>query len=80
MGWEGLVNGALLQEAAAQFDVLLTVDRNLRYQQNLRALPLSVIVLVAESNRLESLTPLTPQVEDKLVSLAHQRLIEIHKP
>lgn len=34
-GWAGLKNGALLQAAAGRFDVLLTVDRNIAFQQNL---------------------------------------------
>ena len=49
-GWSGLENGELLQVAANDFDVFLTADQNLEYQQNLRALPLAVTVLIAHSN------------------------------
>ena len=44
VGWAGIKNGELLRLAATQFDVLLTVDRNLEYQQNLAAVALAVIV------------------------------------
>jgi hypothetical protein len=45
MGWTQLSNGALLRAAEAQFDVLVTTDRNLRYQQNVPGLRLAVLVL-----------------------------------
>jgi len=44
MGWRNLTNGILLASAfKAGFDVFVTVDRNIRYQQNLERLPLTVI-------------------------------------
>ena len=46
-GWSGLENGELLQVAAGRFDAFLTADQNTEYQQNLNALPLAVVVLVA---------------------------------
>src|SRR5438093_8655384 len=45
-----------------QFDALLTADQNIEFQQNLKTLPMAVVVLVANSNRLESLEPLVPDV------------------
>ena len=56
MGWSGLANGQLLLEAAAAgFSVMLTVDRNISFQQNPDRLPLPIIVLVAKNNRFETL-------------------------
>ena len=52
--WTGLKNGALLTRAANSFDVLLTADQNIEFQQNLIKLPVAVVVLVADTNRLES--------------------------
>ena len=49
-GWAGVKNGALLQLAANHFDVLLTVDRNLEYQQSFSALTIAVIVIDVPSN------------------------------
>ena len=55
--WTRLSNGALLREAAGRFDVLVTADQNIEFQQNRAKLPIAVVVLVAPSNRLESLEP-----------------------
>ena len=61
MGWTGKKNGELLAlMAGAGFDVLLTVDQNLRHQQNLAAAGVAVVVMVAPSNRLMDLVPLVP--------------------
>jgi predicted nuclease of predicted toxin-antitoxin system len=46
-GWSGLENGELLRLAASRFDLFVTADQNLQYQQNLSSLPLSVAVLAA---------------------------------
>jgi hypothetical protein len=61
-GWAGVKNGELLQLAARQFDLLLTVDRNLEYQQNFAGLALAVVVLHAPSNDVVVLRPLMPAV------------------
>jgi predicted nuclease of predicted toxin-antitoxin system len=55
-------NGDLLRVSATRFDVLSTADQNLEFQQNPSTLPIAVIVLVAESNRLESLERLIPEL------------------
>ena len=61
-GWAGFSNGRLLALVAGDFGVFVTVDRNLSYQQNLRALRFAVIVLLARTNRLADLQPLVPQL------------------
>ena len=65
-GWPGVKNGALLQLAATRFEVLLTVDRNLEYQQNFSGLTIAVIVVDAPSNDVEVLRPLMPKVLEAL--------------
>jgi Domain of unknown function (DUF5615) len=62
MGWAGVKNGQLLALAEAEFDVFITVDRNLSFQQNLPQLDIAVIVLQATSNRLVDLKLLAPEV------------------
>jgi hypothetical protein len=47
LGWAGVKNGELLRRAAAAFDLLITVDRNLEYQQSFEGLSLAVIVVHA---------------------------------
>jgi predicted nuclease of predicted toxin-antitoxin system len=77
-GWAGLKNGALLREAAAAgFDVFLTSDQNIEFQQNLRKAQLFVVVLVALTNKLEDLLPLVPAVLVALKSSAPGRLVRI---
>ena len=61
-GWAGVKNGALLQLAAKEFDLLLTVDRNLEYQQNFSGVSIAVIVIHAQSNDIVLLRPLIPAV------------------
>lgn len=68
-GWGGTKNGALLALAAPEFDALITVDKNLPYQQNLTQLPIAVVVLDAFSNELRFLVPLVPKLLHALVSL-----------
>jgi hypothetical protein len=60
MGWTTIKNGELLALAAEHFDVFITVDRNLSFQQNVGALKNAVIVLGAKSNRLADLRVLIP--------------------
>jgi Domain of unknown function (DUF5615) len=62
MGWAGVKNGQLLTLAQAEFDVFITVDRNLSFQQNLPQFDIAVIVLQAPSNRLADLKPLVPLI------------------
>jgi predicted nuclease of predicted toxin-antitoxin system len=62
MGWAGVKNGQLLALAEAEFDVFITVDRNLSFQQNLPQFNIAVIVLQALSNRLADLQPLAPKI------------------
>ena len=69
MNWLGLSNGRLLAVANPQFDVFLTVDKNLVRQQDLTGLRIAVIVLRARSNKIEDLGPLVPQVLALLASV-----------
>lgn len=62
MGWSTIKNGELLALAAGEFEVFVTVDRNLSFQQNLPAFAIAVIVLRATSNRLADLKPLVPEL------------------
>lgn len=67
MGWASVGNGELLRRAAAAgFDVLVTVDRNPEYQQNVARTGIAVVVLVARSNSIPDLAPLAPLVLEVL--------------
>ncbi len=60
-GFKGLKNGKLIDAAKEIFEVLVTVDKNIRHQQNKDRLPIAIIILSARSNRYESLSPLIPK-------------------
>jgi hypothetical protein len=77
MGWSGLVNGKLLAAAAGEFDVLITGDRNMQYQQSASQLPMSVVVLIAPHNKLESFLPLAGRLLSTLATLQEPRNIEL---
>lgn len=68
-GWAGTKNGALLARAAAEFDVFVTMDGNLQFQQNYAQLPLILIALRARSNRLSDTAPLMSELLTMLPSL-----------
>jgi hypothetical protein len=66
MGWSGIKNGPLLRRASQEFDVFLTVDQGVEYQQNLAGLTLAVVVMVAKTNDIDDLQPLMSRVGDVL--------------
>jgi hypothetical protein len=61
-GWLGISNGKLLTLAAAEFDVFVTVDRNLPFQQHLPKFDIAVILMRAKTNRLDDLVLLVPDL------------------
>ena len=61
-GWVGISNGQLLSRAAAEFDVFVTVDRNLPFQQHLPKFDIAVILLRAKTNRIADLIALVPEL------------------
>lgn len=69
LGWQGVSNGELLARMEGSFDVLLTMDQGLRYQQVLAGRPLAILALRARSNRLTDLRALVPEILDSLDSL-----------
>src|SRR5688500_19483232 len=77
-GWLGKKNGALLQLIIAEgFDLFVTVDRNLRYQQNLDNLEIFIAVLISKDNRLQTLRNLITKLVLKLAEGNYNRIIEI---
>lgn len=76
-GWAGVKNGELLRLAAESFDVLLTVDRNLEYQQNFAGAAVAVIVMNAPSNDIGALQPLMPQVLQAIRGAARGKVTNV---
>jgi hypothetical protein len=68
MRWSGIKNGQLLRRAALEFDIFLTVDQSIEYQQ--RPPPdLAIITMIASSNKIEDLRPLVPLVLAALAAI-----------
>jgi hypothetical protein len=77
MHWGGLTNGFLLQKAQTGFDVFLTGDTNLSFQQNLTKFNIAVIVLEAPSTRLIDTLQLMPAVLQILTHIGPGEVIRI---
>ena len=76
-GWNGKKNGELLRLAEQEFDVFVTMDRNLEYQQNLRSFDLGIVLIAAKSNRRKDVEPLMPEVSRALDKVQAGELIVV---
>jgi predicted nuclease of predicted toxin-antitoxin system len=76
-GWSSIKNGKLLALAAAQFEVFVTADRNIEFQQNLATLPIAIVVLRARNNRIEALQPLLPELLQLLNPISPRTLRKV---
>ncbi len=74
VGWAGVKNGKLLALAATKFDVFITMDRGLEFQQSLATLSIAILVVGAPSNRVEHLTPVLPNLLRELDRISPQTL------
>jgi len=75
MGWRGIKNGALLDLMAGQFQVLITADKNLPFQQNLKRRLISAIIIPA--NDVPTVVELLPEIEQALATIAPGESIEL---
>jgi predicted nuclease of predicted toxin-antitoxin system len=82
MGWLGIQNGRLLKliAEAGQFDVFVTVDKNLPHQQNLSALPFAVVVLRVRSTRVTDVLAQAPELLRRLPATKPGQAIIIALP
>ena len=76
-GWAGKKNGELLSLAQHRFQVFITVDRNLFFQQNLSKFAIAVFILTAKTNEISDLRPLAPQVRRHLSLLKGNEVLTI---
>jgi len=65
-GWSSLQNGALLRNAEANFQVLVTADKRLQHQQNISSFRIAVVIVSAESTRLIHMRPLVPKIKQAI--------------
>lgn len=77
MAWRGKKNGELLQLAAGKFDVFVTIDAGLSYQQQIAGGKWGVVALVASSNEIEALRPLIPKLRHAVMKVKPGQMIRI---
>ncbi len=76
-GYGAKKNGELLSLMDGRWDVLLTNDRNVKYQQNLSGRNVSILILCAKSNRIKDLLPLMPACAQALLSILPGNVVEV---
>ena len=78
LGWANLSNGDLLAAAAdADFEVMITVDKKIKYEQNLDRLPLTVIEIDIPDSRLPAIAAISPQIIQALTLVGQSRFISV---
>jgi hypothetical protein len=78
MGWAGLANGDLLRAAEKDFDVLITGDRNLSFQQDTLNFNIAVIVLHAKTTKLDDTLALMDKVRTILETITKGDVVEVY--
>jgi hypothetical protein len=77
-GWNGLTNGKLLREAAAAgFEVMLTRDRGIEFEQNLTNLPIAIVLLIPKTADLPSLRAMMPEVLEILRTIRPRSMVKL---
>ncbi len=77
LGWKGKRNGELLQQAAATFDALVTMDKGIEHQQNLSKYAIGVILISARSNRIQDIQPAMLKVNQVLRAVQPGQVVHV---
>ena len=77
LGWKGKRNGELLQQAAATFDALVTMDKGIEHQQNLSKYAIGVILISARSNRIQDIQPAMLKVNQVLREVQPGQVVHV---
>ena len=80
VGWSGKQNGELLGLAEVSFDVLVSIDTNLSYQQNLTGRRIGIVILHSSSNRLEQLKKFFPSCLSAIEKIKPGDLVQVGSP
>lgn len=78
--WSGIKNGELLKLAQKNFDVFITIDQNLKYQQSLSTFSIAVVALKAKSNRYKDLLEFVDSVSETIKTAEKNKFYEIILP
>ena len=79
-GWAGKKNGELLSLAEPVFDVLLTLDKNIPYQQDLKLGRIAILIVRARSNRIQDLLPVIPDCLAALRNIQPGQVVRVENP
>jgi hypothetical protein len=79
-GWTSLANGDLLGRAQAKFDVLLTADRRLQFQQNLARFAIGVVVILTPSLRFREIRTAVETIRSAVATVSPGELIQVQVP
>lgn len=79
MEWSGKKNGELLGLMTLNgFDALITIDKNLKFQQNIKKFDVKIFILNSRDNKLKTLEPFIKELENKLSGSIQENVIEIN--
>ena len=80
MEWRGLKNGMLLKQAEQKnFDILLTIDKNISYQQNMANYNIAIVVLNTNNSNIETLQDYIPNFINQIKNFEKGKLYVIEK-
>jgi len=80
MGWSGTKNGELMSLCAVGcFDIILTIDKNMIYQQNIEKYPISIVVLNSQTSKIEELNHFIPSLLKQIHHLEKNKAYIIEK-
>jgi predicted nuclease of predicted toxin-antitoxin system len=76
-GFGAKKNGELLTLAEGRWDILLTSDRNIKYQQNMAGRSVSILILCVKTNRMKDVLPLMPPCAQAFLSIQPGQMVEV---
>jgi predicted nuclease of predicted toxin-antitoxin system len=79
-GFSGKENGELLTLAESKFDVLITIDKNIRYQQNIAGRKIAILIIRADSSDLEDVRPHVPEALAALRTIKPGQFVDVEIP
>ncbi len=78
-GWTGIKNGDLPRWAEKEYDVFITVDRQISVQQDLTTFNIAVVLIRSRSNRLADIRPVMPELLEALKRVTPRALTTVGK-
>lgn len=77
LGWSGVKNGDLLRRVSGSFDVLVTGDQSLEFQQNFEGITVGLVVVAARDNRVETFVGLAPRIAQAIQNVKPGQVLRV---